>query len=197
MKVKSCPICKKKKLIIGFHKNNQRKDGLAYRCKDCSKKYLVKYKDRRKIYSRKTYLKYKEKILRNSKKRWRKERKIAFEIIANSKPIRCIKHEEWKCCGNPNNINCLSLDHIDGKGFIHRKEIKGGTIRLYRWVRRNPEKARKMLQILCMNAQMIKARLNKEVKNSKINMHGSNIGQELAMGGKFPVLIKGQLVKQE
>jgi hypothetical protein len=50
-------------------------------------------------------------------------------------------------------IRALSIDHKNGDGYIHRKEIAGGTS-IYRWLKRNnyPEG----YQTLCMNCQFIK-----------------------------------------
>lgn len=55
-------------------------------------------------------------------------------------------------------IRALSIDHINGDGAKHRKEIGGG--RIYRWLLKQdfPEG----FQVLCMNCQFIKAHENHE-----------------------------------
>ncbi len=55
-------------------------------------------------------------------------------------------------CGE-SRIDCLSIDHIDGKGAEHRRTMPKGT-RIYIWLKRNnyPEG----FQTLCMNCQFIK-----------------------------------------
>ena len=166
MKVKICPICKQEKSIKEFYKNKQRKDGLAYRCKDCSKKYLAKYKDKKPIYAKNYYLKHRQKRLKQSRKDTKKLRQRAFEVIANGKEVKCNKHNKWHCCGNRADTDFLSFDHIYGNGFKHRLKIGEGPRHLYLWIVKCPKLARKYIQILCMNAQMKKTRLNKEHRSA-------------------------------
>lgn len=95
------------------------------------------------------------------RRRVSKYRLEAMKVIANKKPVRCAKHDEWNCCADPTNLEYLSFDHIYGDGNKHREKIKGGS-GLVLWIRKNPEEARERIQILCENAQRIKARRNKE-----------------------------------
>ena len=66
-----------------------------------------------------------------------------------------------KCKCGQNDIRALSIDHINGKGCQHRKElgINAGT-EFYRWLKKNhyPEG----YQVLCMSCQMIKRIENNE-----------------------------------
>lgn len=52
-------------------------------------------------------------------------------------------------------IRALSIDHIEGNGAEHRKTLKGGSQKLYRWLFDNdfPEG----YQTLCLNCQFIKS----------------------------------------
>ncbi len=51
---------------------------------------------------------------------------------------------------NENNIHCLSLDHINGGGTEHRKQI-GGAVKLYPLLKRQGYP--RGYQTLCMNCQ--------------------------------------------
>lgn len=58
---------------------------------------------------------------------------------------------ECRCCGE-REIKFLSIDHINGGGTKHRKEIKGAT---YSWLIKN--KFPSGFQLLCHNCNMAKA----------------------------------------
>lgn len=70
---------------------------------------------------------------------------------------------ECKCikCGY-NDLRALSIDHINGKGSLHRISIKRTNI--YRWLKKNnyPEG----YQTLCMNCQWVKRETNEELKKN-------------------------------
>lgn len=187
--IKICPICKIEKSKNDFYKNRGRRDGLGYRCKSCENQYLAKYKNRKPIYSKNYYKKNRDKVLTMSRKNTQDIRELAFEIVANGKKIKCRKHGTWKCCKNSNDRDFLSLDHINGNGFEHRISTgDGSSRRLYYWVINNPEQAKKELQIICMNAQAKKTRLNNEHnghQSTKEKWHDDNIGQKKPLGGKF------------
>ncbi len=55
---------------------------------------------------------------------------------------------------------CLTLDHIDSKGALHRRELKisGGT--LHSWIKLHDFP--KGFQVLCMNCQFVKKIEKKE-----------------------------------
>ena len=60
---------------------------------------------------------------------------------------------ECKCCVcGMDNLDCLSLDHLNNNGYEHRKVLRSNSI--YKFVRKNgfPEG----YQTLCMNCQWIK-----------------------------------------
>ena len=56
----------------------------------------------------------------------------------------------------------LHLDHKDGAGYKHRRELgkggRGAGMRTYRWVIRHPDEARHLLQLLCANCHQLKTR---------------------------------------
>lgn len=55
------------------------------------------------------------------------------------------------CCGETTK-EFLALDHKNGNGQKHRKELGGGAIKMYRWVVKNgfPD----IFQVLCHNCNM-------------------------------------------
>lgn len=56
------------------------------------------------------------------------------------------------CCGEEN-PEFLSIDHVEGNGNKHRKEItSGGGIHFYRWLRKQGYPKDKY-RLLCMNCQ--------------------------------------------
>jgi hypothetical protein len=88
----------------------------------------------------------------------------AFEILSHDNPIRCAMKDKWKCC-NSDDIDFLSIDHIAGDGARHRRQINAtASTSIYRWIIKNPKLAIKTMQILCMNAQVKKKKLNGEQK---------------------------------
>src|ERR1700722_13107874 len=76
--------------------------------------------------------------------RARKNRKNTRFVVLNYYGSKC------QLCGE-NNLNLLSLDHIDGNGRQHRKEVLGGVdsgTGFYKWVLNNkPDNIR----LLCYN----------------------------------------------
>lgn len=142
----------------------------------------MKERSNRYIAGRKYYQKNKDKILANNIATTKKQRVAAFKVIANGEKIECCKNKEWNCCGDKTNQDYLSFDHKDGNGFAHRKEIGEGSKQLTLWIIKNPELARKSLQIICMNAQIIKCRLNRENRieiTNKPQWGEDNIGTPL------------------
>lgn len=145
--MKWCPRCKMTKKVNEFHKMSSTYDGYKVYCKLCASKEYLK--------NQKHYCKQNSQYIYKTKLR-------AFEIVADGNKIACAKHKEWGCC-DKNDIDFLSLDHIKGDGASHRREIGfTASTSLYRWVIKNPTEAKKRLQILCMNAQVKKKKLNHE-----------------------------------
>lgn len=64
-----------------------------------------------------------------------------------------------RCCGQTRLV-FLQIDHINGDGAAHRRELTGGrnvaTNRMYRWVLDNPDEARRRCQVLCANCNIAK-----------------------------------------
>jgi plasmid maintenance system killer protein len=88
-------------------------------------------------------------------------RKIRLEVLrhySNGKP-KCVK------CGIED-TRCLSIDHINGNGAEHRKELKKLRTNIITYLRKNnyPDG----FQILCMNCQFIKRHENNENRKGKL-----------------------------
>lgn len=84
--------------------------------------------------------------------------KLKEEVLTyyGSGKLACIK------CGF-SDIRALSIDHLNGNGAKHRKEVasEGGGSNFYAWLKKQdfPEG----YQTLCMNCQWIKGSTNEEV----------------------------------
>jgi hypothetical protein len=97
-----------------------------------------KQKEKQRESNRKSYYKNKERRLR-----WTKQYnlKVREEVV---------RHYGGKCqCCGESEIVFLAIDHIEGGGHNHRKELGFSGMRFYFWVRKNGYP--KNLRILCHN----------------------------------------------
>jgi hypothetical protein len=80
--------------------------------------------------------------VRAQRKRYRREEKLAALRHYGGDPPSCA------CCGEAHD-EFLTIDHINGGGAVHRREVGSHGSRIYRWLRANgwPEGFR----VLCMN----------------------------------------------
>jgi hypothetical protein len=80
-------------------------------------------------------------LSRKRKERNKRDRIAALEAYSNGSP-RC------QCCGETH-IEFLTIDHINGGGGKHRRELGKSSGRVFRWLRNNgyPEGFR----VLCIN----------------------------------------------
>jgi RNA 3'-terminal phosphate cyclase len=72
--------------------------------------------------------------------------------------------------GGTQNIIALTIDHINGGGKKHERELKKKGIMLYDWLIKNnfPPEMEGQLQVLCNNCQAIKRVENGEnIPNKK------------------------------
>lgn len=122
----------------------------------------VRNKEQWKSYYRSWYLKNKEKQLKTNRN-YHKELKIAVLTRYGGK---------CACCG-VSEIDFLAIDHIEGGGNKHRKEIgcKSGT-RFYSWLRQNNYPSG--FQVLCHNCNFSK-NINKGLCIHQINKMNENI----------------------
>lgn len=75
--------------------------------------------------------------------------------------MKCIGLNGNPCSSNCSDIRCLSIDHINGGGCKHRRELGKKSIHFYRWLIRNNFPAG--FTVLCMNCQFIKREENGEL----------------------------------
>jgi hypothetical protein len=136
------------------------------------KEHYQKHKQQIKEYQNRPEIKEKNRIWRKQyyqlHKKYRNDYNKSYS--ANVK-TEVFKHysPELKCqkCGF-NDLRALSIDHINGGGRKHRKEI-GGQGNLYTWLVKNNYP--NGFQVLCMNCQFIKRIENCEtgrVKKSEV-----------------------------
>lgn len=139
------------------------KDELAER----GKEWRTSHKERTAELARNRYLKNKENILaqnkiyreshkvEKAKSHKAREDKIRIAVLTHygNGKLSCVT------CGF-NDIRALSLDHINGNGNSHRRNIHRAGIGVYFWLQQHnyPEG----YQTLCMNCQFIKERGGKQ-----------------------------------
>ena len=139
---KICRICQVEKSDTEFYRDRRASSGLWSVCKMCSDERHKRY-----------YIEHREKC-----------REYGRNFVQHLK-LKALLHYlngEIKCahCGF-NDIRALSIDHINGGGHSHTKNL---TETLYNWLRRN--KYPEGFQVLCMNCQFIKKVENKEQHGS-------------------------------
>lgn len=149
METKICKKCHISIDVANFYKDKRNKDGLQCWCKKCflehNKKNLIKWKKENIAY-RKIYEKQYEKTHKTQRYNYRaKQRNLILEHYGK----RC------NICGFDKDIDCLTIDHINGGGNKHYNGL-GLTL----WLIKNnfPDG----FQVLCMNCQSIKRIENKE-----------------------------------
>ncbi len=126
-----------------------------------SRRYYLKHKEKRKAYTREYYAKNK-KMVNTKKKIWYDENaktesfRDHYSNIQRSARLRkkCLVLDKYggecKCCGE-NRIEFLAIDHIEGGGTEHRKQL---TTKIYNWLKTN--KFTSGFQVLCHNCNMAK-----------------------------------------
>ena len=135
MNVRLCTKCQKVKKTTEFYKRSGFVGGYERICKDCRRKYSSKYRADNH-----------EQVLKFLKERHRQNRLFAL-IAYGGNPPKC------NCCGE-DNIEFLSIDHVNNDGAKHRREI-GGSAMLNYWLKQHnyPEG----FQVLCYNCNSAKA----------------------------------------
>jgi hypothetical protein len=169
--VKICNTCKEPKELTEFNNDRRRADGKARKCRGCSQTQIKEWRANnpervrehtaRRIkkpgvkYQRHTT--YKERYSRNPE--YYKVRAINYSRQLRDAAFAHYGGFVCACCGETER-SFLCLDHIDGGGNKHRREI-GGSEKMYGWLRRNNYPPG-LLQVLCYNCNQGK-RLNGNV----------------------------------
>jgi hypothetical protein len=87
--------------------------------------------------------------------------KLKTEVLTHYSPMLTC---QWPGCGF-NDLRALSIDHINGGGGRHTKEVGvGAGSAFYIWLKKNGFPSG--FQVLCMNHQWIKRAENGEVRHS-------------------------------
>ncbi len=143
------------------------------------KKWREKNRDKTRVYGQRDYFKHWEKRRQCNRERCVQLKKEVLTHYGNSE-LKCVK------CGF-NNLHALTIDHINGNGRNHRKQlgIDGGGRRFYFWLKKEnyPEGYR----TLCANCQFIE-HANKvavRIEMNKQQMMAQN-EQAIKAGGVMP-----------
>ena len=118
------------------------------RRKEVHQRWVQEHQEQQKEYKRKYYLEHRERNkLRNREYSVRYHHRQKIEVLSH------YSNSDIPCClvCGEGRIACLSIDHIHGGGYQHRKSLMGN---FYSWLKRQeyPEG----YQTLCMNCQAIK-----------------------------------------
>ena len=163
---KICKRCNKELDYSNFSRNKNFKDDYSSYCKKCNSKY---YQENKELYQehikehKKEYWRRNKKQIQERRREYNKKyRKINKEknqeYLKNYRLIvkkRILEHYGVKCtCCGETRIEFLTIDHINGGGNKHRKEIGGGS-KIYNWLIKNnfPEG----FQVLCFNCNCAKS----------------------------------------
>lgn len=137
MKTKSCKRCGETKAAEAFYRNKRTANGLTYWCGACCSRYGVER-------------------LNRSTPQAERARRLKKESHARS--VRELRRQVIEaygglcaCCGE-RTPEFLSVDHVNGDGAQHRRDIKGP---LYRWLKANkfPQEG---FRLLCFNCNCAK-----------------------------------------
>jgi hypothetical protein len=135
------------------------------------KEYLARNKERLIATRKQSYLLHKEKRLASMKqyrdthgdklKRYRTINQSRYALNARNERasvrVKVFNHYGWRCaCCDEGEPTFLTIDHKNGGGNKHRKELKVTGMGFYRWLckHRFPEE----FQTLCWNCNMGRAR---------------------------------------
>lgn len=154
--LKRCFECKRIFPIEQFPKDNSyiNSPGRSGWCFDCNGRYHREWrnKDRDRVnsYSKKYYQNNKEKVREHGKElaklykprrkelddKSREKRTNSARIRNIERRLKCIKHYSngkniCACCGD-GHYEFLCIDHVNGGGMVHRKEVGGSGI--YYWL---------------------------------------------------------------
>lgn len=137
--MKQCRICKKLKNNSEFSPQPVNKDGLYGYCKPCAAARMKRYV-KKMTPKQKARMKHTNRL--SSKKRNKEIRKEILDSYGN----RCV------CCGETTK-EFLSIDHINGGGCKHKKELKKEGNGYYRWIKEQGF-PKDFLRLLCYNCNM-------------------------------------------
>ena len=134
---KTCGKCGRWKSPDGFCKDKSRKSGLTPYCRLCIAADYASNSEDKCARVMRYYQANREDILRRASERHARDRAVVFGYYGGT----CL------CCGTVHN---LTIDHLDGDGREHRKDLGVRTSwEFYRWLIRNDFPERPRLCVLC------------------------------------------------
>lgn len=147
--VKWCPKCAIVKPLSEYNKNPNLSKGVHTYCKLCHRLLRREFYKHHRVSQLLKAAKYRkdnwESIRAQTKRQWRKMK----EDVINYYGGVCV------CCGETE-LDFLTIDHINGGGNKHRRELRiGGGYKFYRWLIKNNFPPG--FQSLCMNCQLSKS----------------------------------------
>jgi hypothetical protein len=164
--MKTCYRCKKELEDDKFGKNKSKPSGLADECKVCKselcKEYQKRHKDKIKLKKHQYYIENKTEITEKTSLYAKEHRE--WHNAKGTKAKNKLKSEVFSVysCGEPKCKSCneselgvLTIDHVNGEGAEHRRELfgnnTGGGYKMYQWLKKKsyPEG----FQVLCYNCQ--------------------------------------------
>lgn len=143
METKNCLGCGQRP-TIEFGKDPRCVDGLKSRCTKCSSEYVKQIRSENPKYAKKA----EDWRIRNAGKL--RQRGYEYRLAIRMEVIRHYSKGSMECeCCQESIVEFLTIDHVDGGGSNHRREIK---INMYHWLKKNgfPTGYR----ILCYNCNM-------------------------------------------
>lgn len=209
---KKCYLCKEELPLESFGRNCSKPDGCATECKKCKskqdKEYRERNKDKVKAHKHEYYLENRDDIIEKVCL-YAKENRIAHNLRGKKAKEKCklgvfsAYCDDVVKCKNctEDDIGILTIDHIDGNGADHRREIQGknnggGGSNFYRWLKKNNYPTG--FQVLCFSCQfrkraielkpdnpthlqLVRARYARRIKLECLDAYG---GQECSCGEK-------------
>ena len=147
---------------------------------------MINYKENLKEYRRIKSKEYREKHPIQNKRRkklyyesHKKERSEYVKKYYKKLKLSCIDHYsngsmQCACCGE-NHMDFLTMDHVNGGGMKHRREVAAGKY-IYRWIVKN--NFPNLFQVLCFNCNCGRS------VNHGVCPHKSEQNQQLVTSGK-------------
>lgn len=140
--MKRCSKCDEHKPISEFWKDKAHKDGLTWWCKACCRRSNANWQRENKgtvnAKTARNFVRNGDRYLEQNRRSRLNRKKRIFAAYGN----KCA------CCGE-HRFEFLTIDHINGGGNKHRKEVTGHGTHFHIWLEKNgyPEGFR----VLCAN----------------------------------------------
>lgn len=145
-----CPECEEYRTPEAFYRSAQRPDGMSTYCRSCTKKRYEVQREAQGLSPRKP-----AQSPEIRKKKWQEY--IRKTIAQQRAEMIAAYGGACQCCGE-REPQFLSIDHINGGGSRHRRELKRTGYRFYAWLKQQGY-PRDAYRLLCMNCNHATGRL--------------------------------------